>query len=327
MADFLTRLAKRALGVAPVVQPLITPRFAPEPNAFPPELEPHVEVPTPPGASKETQNHLSHRAPRTGNTRAGKPEYGVKTGPEIGSDLDPSELDLPRESADLRPEPHSSTEPGLRQSEADAPSSPGQAAPGSPPNEPRSGSPSYPVSSDASSTTPESWRLPASTAQGSRQTLDTWHESRPLAEPDPTESGGPTDVSHQAENVPDRTVVPPAVHLAERPIGAKIAPKSVTRAGRSGIETPSVTSAPMDRERRAPGTGLSEVGVRPEGGLREKRLASSPETQSPTVHVNIGRIEVRAVTPPPAPPRRQVEPSAKLSLDDYLRQRGGKGRR
>jgi hypothetical protein len=41
--------------------------------------------------------------------------------------------------------------------------------------------------------------------------------------------------------------------------------------------------------------------------------------------VNIGRIEVRAVTPPPAPPQRDPSP-AKLSLDDYLRQRSG-GRR
>ena len=38
----------------------------------------------------------------------------------------------------------------------------------------------------------------------------------------------------------------------------------------------------------------------------------------PTVHVTIGRIEVRAVTPPVAPPSRSKETVQKLSLDDYL---------
>jgi hypothetical protein len=54
--------------------------------------------------------------------------------------------------------------------------------------------------------------------------------------------------------------------------------------------------------------------------------ASRPEErQAPTIHVTIGRVEVRAATPAataPSAPRRQP---AVLSLDEYLKQRGSGG--
>ena len=43
----------------------------------------------------------------------------------------------------------------------------------------------------------------------------------------------------------------------------------------------------------------------------------------PTIRVTIGRIEVRAVSPPEPPPRRTKQPAPKMSLDDYLRSRNG----
>jgi len=51
--------------------------------------------------------------------------------------------------------------------------------------------------------------------------------------------------------------------------------------------------------------------------------------QPPTIQVTIGRVEIRAVTPPPAAaPQRPAERrvAARLSLDEYLRQRN-EGRR
>lgn len=55
-------------------------------------------------------------------------------------------------------------------------------------------------------------------------------------------------------------------------------------------------------------------------GMRE-------ETPGPTIHISIGRIEVRAVTPAGQPPVRQAPPPRpKLTLDEYLRQRN-KGER
>ena len=49
-----------------------------------------------------------------------------------------------------------------------------------------------------------------------------------------------------------------------------------------------------------------------------------PETQeqSPTIHVTIGRIEVKAATPAAAPKRGAPAPPA-MSLDEYLRRRAG----
>jgi hypothetical protein len=46
----------------------------------------------------------------------------------------------------------------------------------------------------------------------------------------------------------------------------------------------------------------------------------------PIVQVTIGRVEVRALTPSPPPPRREVSRPPHLSLDEYLTQRNG-GRR
>ncbi len=46
----------------------------------------------------------------------------------------------------------------------------------------------------------------------------------------------------------------------------------------------------------------------------------------PTVHINIGRVEVRAQSSAPAPPPRPLQPKPKssLSLNDYLTRRGGR---
>jgi hypothetical protein len=52
--------------------------------------------------------------------------------------------------------------------------------------------------------------------------------------------------------------------------------------------------------------------------------ASSPRA----IHITIGRIEVRAVHPPPEPlPQQRPAPvSPKISLEEYLKQRNGERR-
>jgi hypothetical protein len=50
-----------------------------------------------------------------------------------------------------------------------------------------------------------------------------------------------------------------------------------------------------------------------------------PEANEPVVQIHIGRIEVRAMTPPASPPASRPVPSGpKLSLDEYLHQREDK---
>jgi hypothetical protein len=55
-----------------------------------------------------------------------------------------------------------------------------------------------------------------------------------------------------------------------------------------------------------------------------KTQSTTPETREnpPTIHVTIGRIEVKA-TPPTAAPKRRASASPTMSLDEYLRRRSG----
>lgn len=78
----------------------------------------------------------------------------------------------------------------------------------------------------------------------------------------------------------------------------------------------------------APGVVRPQLNDELERGPREPRVAA-PEPPAPTIRVAIGRIEVRAITRPPAPPTQRTAPArpgSALSLDDYLKQRNG-GRR
>lgn len=71
----------------------------------------------------------------------------------------------------------------------------------------------------------------------------------------------------------------------------------------------------------APGGDPSGNGVMLGSGRPGPSSSGSPE---PVIRVNIGRVEVRAVTPPPA--LQQAAEPARLSLNDYLRSRS-EGRR
>lgn len=97
-----------------------------------------------------------------------------------------------------------------------------------------------------------------------------------------------------------------------------------------GAERAQRRSATADEPRENPMGGA----VVPRGIVRapdaqpsasEARSATQMPEAAPTIRVTIGRIEVRAVTPPtPAPQRSASAP--RVSLDDYLRGRNGGGR-
>ena len=58
-------------------------------------------------------------------------------------------------------------------------------------------------------------------------------------------------------------------------------------------------------------------------------VTQKPEPeQAPVVHVTIGRVEVRAATPPPPQPPAEppAPPTPRISLDDYLRAHNGRTR-
>ena len=71
-----------------------------------------------------------------------------------------------------------------------------------------------------------------------------------------------------------------------------------------------------------------ELATEKQGGGQDTgsgSLRTSPPPAPPTIHVTIGRIEVRA-TQPPAPVRRSAPTASTMSLEDYLRSRTRKGR-
>ena len=80
--------------------------------------------------------------------------------------------------------------------------------------------------------------------------------------------------------------------------------------------SPAVTPATLDRAgvTAAPGPATPPI-----SGVRSEAAPAA----RPTVQVTIGRIEVRAVPPPPASPARREPAGPRVSLDDYLRERNG----
>lgn len=84
---------------------------------------------------------------------------------------------------------------------------------------------------------------------------------------------------------------------------------------------------------RTVSSGSTPDGIRPKtishreqpvAGFSEEDI-STPRTISavPTIKVSIGRIEVRAIAPPPPPAKSSAPSIPKISLDDYLKKQSG----
>ena len=82
------------------------------------------------------------------------------------------------------------------------------------------------------------------------------------------------------------------------------------------IPKPAAAPVPYPSQREAPGTGSATA----------RDLTSAPPTAeqpAPVINVTIGRVEVRAVQASAGKPRIEASTPKPLSLDDYLKQRGG----
>lgn len=84
------------------------------------------------------------------------------------------------------------------------------------------------------------------------------------------------------------------------------------------IERITRTREDYDRDQTAPAGGALRQPI----NLAERHLSPAPQAAPPTIHVTIGRIEVRA-TPPAAPVKRASPPATTLTLEEYLRSRAG----
>jgi hypothetical protein len=85
----------------------------------------------------------------------------------------------------------------------------------------------------------------------------------------------------------------------------------------TAVRTASTSTASPDVTVLAPATAPRIVQQAPE---------PTAITMAPTIRITIGRVDVRAVTPPATAPRPAPTPPQPLSLEDYAKQREGRRR-
>jgi hypothetical protein len=130
--------------------------------------------------------------------------------------------------------------------------------------------------------------------------------------PAPTRRPAPIDERFVA----DRRTPPPGNDLPREP---RAEPRDGIRAT-SNLVPPSPRHPipePTVLVRRPPA-------VMPPTGHRSEREEPTPlRAEPPVVTVTIGRVEVRAIVPPPAPERPKADARKALSLEEYLERRHG----
>jgi hypothetical protein len=354
MSDFVTRLAERAMGTAPVVQPLIAPMFAPEPPAH--SMEPTPEDAHAPGSDPlpspedPAPHHLIEETRGLAHEEAGPRQEGRPTSvtpPSSAPDAavpDPHPLAVPEPSrhshTSEREDPNSPYTPAptrrpravgvpgplesgsaSRQGDRQGPSSPGSRLSSS------GETPELEVATERSPQDPSRTTIVSARVLPPHTRFKSIHADAPAPERRGVEEAprrlvpeGSTPEPLASEDVPDR---PPLLRstmvLAER---AQVTAEEPPQRDEGSLKD---TFAGEDTPGADPVIVPRIVGHRPEKRQESRQSQSrvlAPEPPAPTIRVAIGRIEVRAITPP-ARKEMPVRPGPMLSLDDYLKQRNG----
>jgi len=313
MADFLSRLAERTLGTAPVVRPVIAPKFAPGP---------------PDHATREDAGNAPPRAPEI----AGAPllPTGPATPEPVPGPSRPAVVPDKKDRRDVgslvQPKPPGPIDAVIEsRNYGDArPPAPGTAREGFGVGLTRS---EEPPSARPRVVTGGRSRDPVRTVADDGQPPGEGFEAPYRAERAPARRGAREEIRRPKPERP--SYVPPApedVHVRQP------APLSAAKSGPTATPPPRLEDGPGGEQTTVPTVvprTIRQVTGREGGSSRRETRLPEPEPPAPTIKVSIGRIEVRAVTPPPAaPPRKEraVRQASSPSLDEYLKQRGG-GRR
>ena len=309
MADFITRLAERGLGEAPVVQPLIPSVFAPESASHSPALEWETETTTPPGDLARMQVPPVVETPPL---RAAKEVREDRTTARREEQDASARITPPSRTLDIPSEPRhpagpASTERKIMPTRKDqrnlssAPPERPQRAPGIQP-EPRHSDETGPARHDEAVST----------------------SSRELAEGLPSSPSMAESALGQA--IPIGTLVEQGRGAAlPSALSPGIEASPGTEGSILGSKTAPELHTPSDAPLVAPDMVRPRILPHVERSSQEPGV-SAPEPPAPTIRVAIGRIEVRAIMPPPTPPTQQTTPAGPEpapSLDDYLKQRNG----
>ena len=157
--------------------------------------------------------------------------------------------------------------------------------------------------------------------------VDTSHDRNRLAEVQPERAAQPVSAAVKAASIEALNIIGPLASQRERNAAAGQTENAATM-----LPVPApighhfeATRIPAAKSSLAP-LPLSSFLERNSPPVAEEN-SSPPPQPGPIIRVNIGRIEVRAVTPPePATRAQRPIPSPRLSLEEYLKQRQG-GRR
>ena len=193
---------------------------------------------------------------------------------------------------------------------------------------PAPGAPEFPLETRQYPQEAESRNEPENQAEASG------HPGSPLRVPDPQISGRhEVDIleNHDAadkplfrhENEAGQTALRPAENSPAKSGAGDIHPSAlmVPDQGNEADFPPGQSPAPLlpvDSRRRA---------VRQQHYRQPPGVAEAPASAEPSIHVTIGRVEVRAQTAPPKPAPRPVAARERggLSLQDYLKRGGSQG--
>ena len=302
MNDFLGRLAQRALAPAPAVRPRLASPFEPLAGAAataPAELDPRPTVESP--AAQPSASDLPGLV-RNDQTESRPDEPAIRR-PSL-TPLTGSNLTL---SAAANPLPRpASGERAAGRGEGNAPS-----------NRPASPLPSRSTAGDdgeKNDPLPQPPLASMTAARGPAPSVGSPTRPVPPAifehnhlPPSQPAEGRHTPLRNDGQPVPLARDDTPSF---SSPKPAAVPPRAASRIIHPHVRLPDPATAATD-------AGRSSTPSVP--------AAAPVAAMPPDVHITIGRVEIRAMTPP-APPRASSRPAPRVSLDDYLKQTAG-GRR
>jgi hypothetical protein len=325
MNDYLSRAVERETSAAPAVRPALPSLFEPGPPSAimtPLETESPTEGEPSRSAPDETEPRISplHEPLAAVNALWSDPAIGAPEPPRQKGKKAPGESSAGLVATPIAPSTTaafstgsspakqqqspdvSATEPAGRPT-AETPPTPRRAAATLGIVRPTGGAPPKPLQAAT-----EGIVRPAGVPQP-RPIHPTAAQEvvRPVSESPSREVGAVPTIDERAATSPTAPPVRSARGSSEPKSATPPAPAPLTKVVAPAHATiPRISPAPSSPER-----------------ARSADNASSPRP----VHITIGRIEVRAVHPPPEPARHRPAPAApKISLEEYLKQRNG-GRR
>lgn len=342
MANFFTRLTERSLGVSPVVRPAIAPRYSSAP-AMPNEVE-GAPLAEPEGTFLETETFDRHNS-----------SWGIAdSGDEVTAQGLEKPFRVPQNHTAIQQRPF--WDDTANQPPFVAPPKPSTHQPYSQPQSLQSPGPvSEPnlVLEAVHEQTPSSTHVdPSLMGQPSQPFVDQPENDIAASHSSLGLTNSSRDKGNQSTPPEPFRVLPP-----DQQIAIESQPVIVIASPKSKLATPAsiANSAPLTQkstpsqatQQQSEHDALTERIVDQrnpkylpvpsvQSGLQQDLQTIGPasrfspvpadrEPLPPTIRVSIGRVEVRAIMPtPPAPKAVPTRPRPAVSLNDYLKQRGGK---